>query len=65
MKADEGHDHVGVEIDVEAGLRQQPTPSTARQQQIALRSDLVLTLFCTSTGLFFLILRENLCSGLP
>jgi hypothetical protein len=38
------HDHIGAEIDVEA-IFDSRCPSTARQQQIAFRSDLVLTLF--------------------
>ena len=40
-------------------------PSTARQQQIAFRSDLVLALSRPSRGPFPLILRENSWSGLP
>jgi hypothetical protein len=41
---DKDHDHAAGEIGVEANF-DSGCPSTARQQQMAFRSDLVLTLF--------------------
>jgi hypothetical protein len=44
VKADKNHGHAAGEIGLEANFDSR-CPSTARQQQIAFRSDLVVTLF--------------------